>query len=284
MPVATGNMIYFYSNDGTYLESYHGLGDYAVIETGLIETGSGNIFTYSGEKKFIGFASSANATSPTYPIGSTITLSGSDILLYIVEEDKEPKVTITYNENVIASLGAGQTATLQCNGKKMIDNIIVTAPEVENSPLPIEVATEEEMNSLLETAEIGDIYKYTGETTDTYENGALYVVEEEAEITDLTGTTWVVASGWEVESGYGQFTVDGTVVFGDNSTKEFIGVYLGYDYDEGYFEVANYGYFILESSNYPYAPNNTVTITFTGGTDVTNTDLITWLKANATKQ
>ena len=90
----------------------------------------------------------------------------------------EPKVTITYNENVIASLGAGQTATLQCNGKKMASDIIVTAPEIENSPLPIEVATEEEMNALLETAEIGDIYKYTGETTDAYENGALYVVEE----------------------------------------------------------------------------------------------------------
>ena len=46
-----------------------------------------------------------------------------------------------------------------------------------SSPLPIEVATEEEMNALLETAEVGSVYKYTGTTTDTYESGALYIVE-----------------------------------------------------------------------------------------------------------
>ena len=33
------------------------------------------------------------------------------------------------------------------------------------------------MTALLETAEVGSVYKYTGETTDTYENGALYVVK-----------------------------------------------------------------------------------------------------------
>lgn len=47
-----------------------------------------------------------------------------------------------------------------------------------DSPLPIEIANETKMNLLLETAEVGSIYKYTGETTDKYENGALYVVEE----------------------------------------------------------------------------------------------------------
>lgn len=45
------------------------------------------------------------------------------------------------------------------------------------SSLPIEVATEDEMTALLSTAEVGSVYKYTG-TTGTYENGALYVVEE----------------------------------------------------------------------------------------------------------
>jgi hypothetical protein len=43
--------------------------------------------------------------------------------------------------------------------------------------LPIEISTADEMTALLSTAEVGAIYKYTGETTDTYENGALYVVE-----------------------------------------------------------------------------------------------------------
>lgn len=49
-----------------------------------------------------------------------------------------------------------------------------------DNPLPIEVATEAEMNALLEAAEVGSVYKYTGETG-TYENGALYMVEEEGE-------------------------------------------------------------------------------------------------------
>lgn len=49
--------------------------------------------------------------------------------------------------------------------------------EIFDSPLPTEIATEEEMIALLDTAEVGSVYKYTGET-DTFENGALYVVEE----------------------------------------------------------------------------------------------------------
>jgi hypothetical protein len=44
------------------------------------------------------------------------------------------------------------------------------------SSSPIEISTEAEMTALLETAEIGSIYKYTGESG-TYENGALYQVE-----------------------------------------------------------------------------------------------------------
>lgn len=56
----------------------------------------------------------------------------------------------------------------------------------EGSPLPIEISTEAEMTALLSTAEVGSVYKYTGETTDTYENGALYVVEEEAVIITFT--------------------------------------------------------------------------------------------------
>lgn len=49
--------------------------------------------------------------------------------------------------------------------------------ELFDSPLPTEIATDVEMTALLDTAEIGSVYKYTGESG-TYENGALYVVEE----------------------------------------------------------------------------------------------------------
>ena len=60
------------------------------------------------------------------------------------------------------------------------------AYEAEDSPLPIEVSTEAEMTALLESGEVGGVYKYTGETTVTYENGALYVIEE-----DLLQGVWV---------------------------------------------------------------------------------------------
>lgn len=46
-----------------------------------------------------------------------------------------------------------------------------------DSPLPIEISTEAEMTALLESAEVGSVYRYTGKTG-TYEKGALYVVEE----------------------------------------------------------------------------------------------------------
>ena len=45
-----------------------------------------------------------------------------------------------------------------------------------NASSSIEIGTEVQMTALLETAEVGSIYKYTG-TTGIYENGALYIVE-----------------------------------------------------------------------------------------------------------
>ena len=45
--------------------------------------------------------------------------------------------------------------------------------------VPVESTSEEDMNALLETAEVGSVFKYTGATTDTFENGAYYIVEEE---------------------------------------------------------------------------------------------------------
>lgn len=51
--------------------------------------------------------------------------------------------------------------------------------EIFDSPLPTEIATEEEMTALLDTADVGSVYKYAddAEESGTYESGALYLVE-----------------------------------------------------------------------------------------------------------
>jgi hypothetical protein len=159
------------------------------------------------------------------------------------EVNAKPLATITYNGQVIASLNAGETATLSCKDKKMASDVVVkvdepTIPEgyvkpegtleitehgtydvkdyasvdvygtyelkplvvTENgvyenpdvdgyskvtvnvttpNPTPTEISTEAEMTALLETAEVGAVYKYVGETTELYENGAIYIVTEE---------------------------------------------------------------------------------------------------------
>lgn len=51
------------------------------------------------------------------------------------------------------------------------------------SGVPIPVSSEAEMNGILASAtvdNIGTIYKYEGELSDTYEIGALYIISDEA--------------------------------------------------------------------------------------------------------
>lgn len=316
MAVSSG-FIYIYSNDGsTLLEEFLPAAAYSNTVTITAEgvemkadsdrVQNAGTYAYEGDKAFIGLATTKGATEPTYPIGSTFTFPayGSDVTYYIVEGEKEPKVTITYNENVIASLGAGQTATLQCNGKKMTSDIIVTAPEVAepeitDSPLPIEITSADEMTALLSTAEVGSVYKYTGETTDTYENGALYVVGEETsgvktfrklltELTDLTGTTWDFRRDWTATAGYGFFVVDGTLLNSGN-TFNFDRFAIG-----GYYGSTSVNTTITNAnrvgigkspswSNY-FNNSSSFTVTFTGGADVTNADLISWVKQNGIQQ
>ena len=72
-----------------------------------------------------------------------------------------PYGSITINENGVADVTNYATAT-------------VSVAE------PVEVSSEAEMTAILESATAeGGIYKYVGTTTDTYENGALYIIEKE---------------------------------------------------------------------------------------------------------
>lgn len=86
---------------------------------------------------------------------------------------------IEYNDSIVAVVEGGNTATLPVKDRKMSTDILITVPKVkdEDSALPIEVSTEAEMTALLTSGEVGGVYKYIG-TTGTYENGALYMLEE----------------------------------------------------------------------------------------------------------
>lgn len=104
---------------------------------------------------------------------------------------------ITYNGKT-TELADGYIATLPCKDLKMETDVVIEAPEpaeISDSSLPIEVSTEAEMTALLTSGEVGGVYKYTG-TTGTYENGALYVLEEETASITING--WGNVAGWEV--------------------------------------------------------------------------------------
>lgn len=91
--------------------------------------------------------------------------------------------------------------------------------------------------------------------------------------TDLTGTTWYVPSGWTTNAGYGQFDVAGAVTGNGYVNSSFVFFHLGY--------YANYDYRNGITFGGVFTSRNTAndfTITFTGGTDVTNADLIAWLE------
>lgn len=71
-----------------------------------------------------------------------------------------------------------KVSEVDANGNIVAMEAVNLSDELEDTPMPAEVTTEAEMTALLETAEVGAVYKYAGETG-TYENGALYIISEE---------------------------------------------------------------------------------------------------------
>lgn len=69
----------------------------------------------------------------------------------------------TGNDRDVVLIGGGETGSLPDNTPT-------------DSALPHAVLTDGEMTALLESGEVGGVYKFVGEST-TYENGALYVLE-----------------------------------------------------------------------------------------------------------
>lgn len=232
-----GESIYIYSNDGkSLLEEWTPV--QADSNTITITDNGANIkgdtsganpgtYSYSGDKKFLGFATQINATEPTYKVGDTIAFPayGSSITFYIVEGVvSNDKVVVIYNGSTIAELEPGQIAKLSCKNTQMESDLIVTVPQdEEDSPLPIEVLTETQMDELLVTSDIGSIFKYIG-VGSVYENGVLYVVEENLISFTIDGTIYQAKEGmtwgeW-IDSSYNTYgfvPIGNFVSYGSNS-------------------------------------------------------------------
>jgi hypothetical protein len=133
------NFTQIYSNDGeTLLFSIQPSGDSTatVTSTGVeIAKTDGSYtytpYTYEGDKIFAGLATEANATEAVYKVGDTFTIpSPGNIKLYIVEGTssggESGGATITYNGKEIATITDGQTATIPCEDRKMVGDIVIT--------------------------------------------------------------------------------------------------------------------------------------------------------------
>ena len=101
--------------------------------------------------------------------------------------------------------------------------------------------------------------------------------------TDLTGTTWYIPEGWSATSGYGLYTNTEGDCYRDGAVLSSLsGVYgwgIGYEFDPsgGLAPSAN----SIGLDWYDIKTTYTVsdfTLEFRGGTDMTNTSLISWLK------
>ena len=84
-------------------------------------------YGYGGGGTFLGVATSANASTPTYGVSDTFYTASSTLNLYIVDEGGGGgggTVTIKYNGSTIYTGSA--TKTLQCSGKVMAGNVEVS--------------------------------------------------------------------------------------------------------------------------------------------------------------
>ena len=182
---------------------------------------------------------------------------------------------ITYNSKT-TEVANGKIATLSCNGKKMTTDVVIEVPTAIDSPLPIEVSTEAEMTALLTSGEVGGVYKYTG-TTGTYENGALYVLEEDAE--SIVGT-WVFNDGSALDN-LSNSTTPFNVSFTCNGQTYS---YMKCDEDSGNEGMWSLYYGTDEAYGWGIGWYDQAYRTINITSEPTDETFITWLKANATKQ
>lgn len=148
------------------------------IEKGIIITENGE---HSASAGYIGMNDIiVNVDAPEPSLQEKTVLPSNDEKVIVADEGYDGLGRVIVYP---APIEFGKSVTqngyyLAGEGYIGMQNIHVNVPD---SPLPIEIATENEMTAILTNAtadSVGAVYKYTG-TTGTYENGALYVVEKE---------------------------------------------------------------------------------------------------------
>jgi hypothetical protein len=85
------------------------------------------LYGYSGTGTFLGLSTSPSTTTPTYGIGSTIDISTTGRVFYMVEIEGPPawqSIRIRYKNSDIG-IGRGATAIFRCKDKIMIDDIVM---------------------------------------------------------------------------------------------------------------------------------------------------------------
>ncbi|MBR6515934.1 MAG: hypothetical protein IKT40_03670 [Bacilli bacterium] len=313
MAIPIHYVIFVYSNDGsTLLKSVSAEGSNIQVNEAGFADALGE-YTYNGDKKFLGLATSANATTPTYAIGDSFTIN-SDTNLYIVEDEANAITDLTNTKwkinsgwlaldsvdltfNINASLDDSRTietmriytdnfiyfysyqdgSVYLTNDKSFILNIY-GGTDVTNSSLIswLETYGEQIVEEQLKeyTLRIDGV-----EVTD-YENvivnGVSYKCKKGASVpTDLTGYTVTVPAGWSVSSRYGLFIL----------SYEFNGLvvnegylYLGYNIIPGDGPTGAPNYIYIGGST--LTPNDSFLVTFYNGQDVTNSSLIEWFVNN----
>lgn len=81
---------------------------------------------YGGSGTFLGLATSPNASTPTYPVGASLTTAYSTLNLYVVEEGGgggSKTLTVKYNGNNLINTSGDVNRSLACNGKVMSSDI-----------------------------------------------------------------------------------------------------------------------------------------------------------------
>lgn len=125
---------------------------------------------------------------------------------------------------------------------------------------------------------------FVGDTAETIDTKVFKKLTTEEPQDGIIGT-WVLNNGWTVPSGYGIFNIDFVLSTASGYTRECNKLALGYM--NGSTKRENYfSYGVIETQNWLNWTNadSIPTLNISGGVDIENETLASWLKAHGTKQ